>query len=133
MTRLRRIYRTIKAKNFHSHFAVELFLLLIVTFTVGANLLLRGDSGKATLENQSLFFAFLKSNPAWNEKLVDAWGRINVKLGRTPAVAGDQILLAAASTINKEDVVDGADADPLPNLSGSALLKPNPAGGEGAR
>ena len=135
MTRLRRIYRTIKAKNFHSHFAVELFLLLIVTFTVGANLLLRGNSGKATLENQSLFFSFLKNNPSWNERLVDAWGRINVKLGRAPAVAGDQILLAAASTINKGDVVEETDLDPLPNLSGSVLLKPNPAGSgiEGGR
>ena len=98
-------------------------------------MLLRGNSGKATLENQSLFFSFLKNNPSWNERLVDAWGRINVKLGRAPAVAGDQILLAAASTINKGDVVEETDLDPLPNLSGSVLLKPNPAGSgiEGGR
>ena len=127
MTRLRRFYGKIRAQNLHSHFAVELLLLLIVGITVGANLLLRTNSARASYENQSLFFSFLKTHPQWNEKLADAWGRVNVRFSHAHAVAGDQILLAAASTISKDDILENEGSDPLPNLSGSALLKPNPA------
>ena len=128
MAKFSHIFRKIKShKFFYSHFAVELFLLLILTFAVGANLFLRANSSKAVVLNKSLFFIYLKNHPALNEKLVDAYESVNLtlKLTQNYNLSPKQIL--AASTIEKEQAnIKIADAAaPLPTLSGSALLKPN--------
>ncbi len=121
-----------------SHFFPELLVLLIMTLTVGTNLLLRTNSSKgAPPINQSLFFIYLKNHPELNEKLVQAYESVNLRLTQKPDVT-KQIL--AASTKDKGEPggggsgggSDSASATPQPTLSGSALLKPNPASGAGA-
>lgn len=115
----------------YTHFAVELFLLLIVGFTAGTNLYLRTNSGRPSAATQSLFFVYLKQHPKLNPKLVNAYEDINLKLSmklNPGALPNIQQVLGASTAVAAEDKhkADNAAA-PLPSLSGSTLLKPNPS------
>lgn len=119
-----------KIRNFRfysSHLAVEFLLLAIMIFTVAVNIFLRNNFAKASESNRSLFFDYLKDNAHYNEQLVDAYESVSLKLsGRVNLT--EQIL--ASSTKEKESA-NPSPAPPLPTLSGSALLKPNPATSSG--
>lgn len=128
MAEFSRILRKIKATNFHSHFAVELLLLLVLGFSVGANLFFRMNSASAEGGNQSLFFDYLAKHPGINEKLVDAYETVDLRLSENPNILPKQIL-AASTAINPgtNSATPASATVPLPTLSGSVLLKPNPA------
>lgn len=106
----------------YSHFATELVLVFIVSAAVGSNFLIRAQIG--TSHNRSLFFSYLKKHPALNEQLARSSENIELALHQSSHSLVKQVL--AASTKDKTDGVRPAAAG-LPTLSGSALLKPNPA------
>lgn len=106
----------------YSHFATELVLVCIIFAAVGTNFLIRAGSGNST--NRSLFFAYLKKHPQLNEQLVERSENVELALRETGPYFAKQVL--AASIKNKTDGARPGPA-PLPTLSGSALLKPNPA------
>ena len=118
---------SLKFNRIYSHFAVELVLIIIIIFAAGTNIAIRTNSERAQGPNKSLFFVYLNNHPNLNPKLVDSEGSINVKLGGISNLT-KQVL--AASTITKEDG-ERTNSTPLPTLSGSTLLKPNPASSDG--
>ena len=130
MAKFSRFYKLLQFNiKSYSHFAVELFLFVIIALTAGVNLYLRTNLGRAQTPNKSLFFVYLKNYvPDRNEKLVDAYESVRIKLtqdlAKPASPAGRQIL--AASTIEKQIKSNNPKDVPLPTLSGSALLKPNP-------
>ncbi len=99
--------------------------MVILGLTVGANFSIRTNSNKTQVFDRSLFFVYLKTRPEWNEKLVETYETVNLKLSQNTLENNRQVL--AATAIDKEKVKTLA-VMPLPTLSGSALLKPNPAG-----
>lgn len=129
MAKLGLFLKKIKANIYYSHFAVETLLFLILVFTVGTNIALRSNSQKAVTANRSLFFVYLKNHSSMNNKLVDTYESLNLKLTQAQVAIQKQVL--AASTKNKENSGELVTTMPLPTLSGSALLKPNPASSSG--
>lgn len=101
-------------------FVTELLLLVILIFSVGANL--RDQANSSQTLNRSLLFSFLKNNAELNPKLLDAYESVNLKLAAAPSFPKN--ILAASK---KSEASDSAPAV-LPTLSGQAILKPNPAG-----
>lgn len=132
MAKFRQFYQKIKSFNYYSYFAVELLLFLILATSLGVNLALRTNSVQAGKLNQSLFFVYLKDHPEFNKKLVETYESVNVKL--TQKLPGDlpdgRQLLAASTKENKERFPQNSSIT-LPTLSGSTLLKPNPATSDG--
>jgi murein DD-endopeptidase MepM/ murein hydrolase activator NlpD len=128
MARFSRIFSKIKARNLHTYFAVELLLIVITGFTAGTNLYLRTNSAKtAAVLNRSLFFVYLKTHSNLNGKLLNAYETVSLKLASTTSLpTGPEVL--GASTVQK---TDPAPAVPLPMLSGSTMIKPNPASSDG--
>jgi murein DD-endopeptidase MepM/ murein hydrolase activator NlpD len=123
VTTLKKFVKFVKINNYHSHFAVELLLLLITVIIVGANLFLKTDASARDKTQGSLLFSYLKENPNYNEPLLDVYGTINVKVTKTGLLAQRQVL--AASTKNKTETEEPPVV--LPTLAGTALLKPNPS------
>lgn len=122
MANFSRLLRLLKLNNYHSHFAVELLLVIITVIAVGGNLLLKANLNRATVADKSLLFAHLQENPDLNEKLYNSFETVNLSLTDSPPLE-KQVL---AASIKAEDT-NKADSGLLPTLSGSALLKPNPA------
>ena len=113
-----------RKKHFYSRFATEVLLLLLVMFSAGANLLDKVNSGRTVVFNRSLLFAHLKSHPELNSKLLDVYESVSLKLALAPNFPKQ--ILAAGKKGEEENYVAS-----LPTLSGSAILKPNPASGGG--
>lgn len=113
--------------SLYAHFAVEFLVLLVLGFTVAANINLRLAANKSQTLNRSLFFSAIKNHPQQNPRLVETYESVNLKLagGQLP----DEKQVLAASIKNKEESTQGTA--PLPTLSGTALLKPNPASSSG--
>lgn len=132
MAHIRLIFSKIKASCIFSHFAVELLLIVVLLVTVGANFFIRSQAFVSPEHrNQSLFFDYLRANPQKNEKLVELWDSVNIKLATNPDLS-KQIL--AASTKDNEFAVASSAANPnvsLPTMNGSAILKPNPSSSDG--
>lgn len=135
MARFSRLLRKIKleklrhpAKFFSGFlnytFTTELLLLAVMILTISVNVLDRTNSKKTIVYNRSLFFSFLKAHASFNPKLVDAYENVTHKLGGAPTFTKQ--ILAASKKGETENLA------PLPTLSGSALLKPNPAGSGGS-
>src|SRR3989338_3050325 len=117
MAKISRLIRLIKFNNYHSHFAVEVLLLIIMVITATGNFFMDSES--------SVLSAVLKTNPALNQKLVDVYeSQVEIASAPSGLPAARQVL--AASTVSKPTVVKTATSA-LPDLAGSALLKPNPA------
>lgn len=108
-------------RKIRSYFAIELLLFLVLLAAVITNLELRLTHRRQTL-NRSLFFIALKNHPQLNRELLDTYESLNLEVVQETNLE-KQIL--AASAKGKDQVV--SPATPLPTLSGSALLKPNPA------
>lgn len=119
-----KITERLKLNNFYSHFAVEIMLFFILIFAVGTNLSIKANYGESKGSNRSLFFSYLKSNPSLNNKLVDAYESVNLKLSQSYSLV-PQVL--AAQVISKTQTETVQEKTPLATLSGSTLLKPNPA------
>lgn len=109
------------------HFSLEIVLLSIMILVVASNFIIRTNSTKAQNVNQSLFFVHLKNHPELNEKLADTYGSVNLTLNSNRGIFTRQVL--AASTKSRGDGAQ-SQSTPLPTLSGSVLLKPNPASSE---
>lgn len=126
MAKFSRFYELLKLNiGSYSHFAVEIFLLVILVFTVGINFFMKTSLNRAERQNDSLFFSYLKNQaPGRNEKLLQAYGSVNIKLAEGSPKLGKYVL--SASTISSQSPNDPKKA-PLPTLSGSALQKPNPS------
>lgn len=105
----------------YTHFVTEILMLLILVAAASSNILDRTSTLGLQPYNQSVLFSMLKKNPEMNLKLVEAYESINMKLADNSSFT-KQILAAS----NKGSV--DAKSVPLPTLSGSALLKPNPPG-----
>lgn len=114
-----------KLDKYIHFFASELVLLLLLILAVGNNVTLKAnaDTGHQG-HNRSLFFVYLQSHKTLNPNLVDASESISQKLAGEPNLL-KQIL--SASVMAKTGSAFSSEAAPLPTLSGSALMKPNPA------
>lgn len=110
-------------RKIYSHFATETVLFFIVIAAVGINFLIRTDSLSYSDQNRSLFFVYLKNHPSINERLLERRESIEVTTASQQTII-KQVL--AASTKDKTDSARPSAAG-LATLSGSALLKPNPA------
>lgn len=127
ITKIFETLRVIKqeiSSGVYSRFVTELFLLFIAVAAIATNFSYRTSSTVPVAASQSLLFSFLKQNPEANPKLVDAFESVNLKLENTHTFTKQ--ILAASKKGEIENVA------PLPTLSGSALLKPNPAGSSAA-
>lgn len=113
--------------SLYAHFAIEFLVLLVLGFTIAANINLRLAVAKSQTLNRSLFFSTLKNHPQLNIRLVETYESVNLKLAGSAPLDEKQVL--AASTKNKEE--SSQVSAPLPTLSGTALLKPNPASSSG--
>lgn len=129
MAKIRQFYKLLKLNiRSYSHFSVELFILMIITATVGINIFLRANFSSAQMPNKSLFFVYLENvAPHRNEKLVDFQKSVTIQLAQNHVI-GKQIL--SASTVDKMSQSNDPKKVPLPTLSGSTMLKPNPASSE---
>ncbi len=127
MEKIREFLKHQKLNNC-SHFAVEILLLVILAFTVGVNLFLKTNLSQAKISDGSMFFAYLKNNPHLNDKLLEAYESVNLELSQNHNLV-KQVL--AASTKAKDMGLEHTAQIPLPTLSGSTLLKPNPASSAG--
>lgn len=126
MAKISQLIRFLQLNNYHSHFALEILLFGIATFTVGANLTLANASARADIREQSLFFLYLRQHQELNSNLVDAYESINLKVAEAGLPAASLVL--AASTKEKNIAAIKNAGVPLPTLAGTALMKPNPAG-----
>lgn len=124
----KKLKHLVKFNRFYTHFSVELLLLVIIVFTVGINLTLRANSNVSMKTNQSLFFVALKNNPALNQQLVDVYESVKIKVASAPNLAKEVL---AASTKEKSSATEKSQEAPLPTLSGTALIKPNPSVSDG--
>ena len=122
MAKISRFIKFVKLNNYHSHFAVEFFLLVVLMLTVGANLFIRANASLAKISERSLLFVYLKNHPERNEKLVQAYESVNHTVTSMSAVR--QVL--AATTAGADDASHDSHM-PLPTQSGQALVKPNPS------
>lgn len=112
--------------HFFSYFAIELFLLSILFIVLVANLWLRGqEDQKAKPFGGSVFFVYLKNHPELNKKLVESFESFEQQASQNPS--SERQILSAATAAYKPQA-GKTSASPLPTLSGSTLLKPNPAG-----
>src|SRR3989338_4859799 len=124
MAKISLLIKLLKLNNYHSHFAVELLLVIITVIAASGNLMLKANLGAVNPANKSLLFAYLAESPDLNEKLYNSLETINLELAADRMVLEKQVLAASV----KADETAGANEALLPTLSGSALLKPNPAG-----
>lgn len=124
MAKFSRFIRFLKLNNYHSHFAVELLLLTIMVSTVCGNLLLQANLKRAVASDTSLLFSYIQNNPELNPRLYESYATVRENLAQNFPL--EKQVLAAAAQAQTDDASASA---PLPTLSGSALLKPNPAGG----
>lgn len=124
MAKISLLIKLLKLNNYHSHFAVELLLAIITVIAVGGNLMLKANLRAAAVADQSLLFAYLQENPNLNEKLYNSFETVNLRLADSPPLEKHVL---AASVFATESAK--ADEALLPTLSGSTLLKPNPAAG----
>ena len=131
MAKISRIYQKIQQflRRYFPHFAGETILFLFLITAAACNLLLRANSASAQNLNRSLFFVYLKSHPEMNVKLVDTYESLSEKLSMNAGAVYDRQILGAVT--RQQDSADSqttAAATPLATLSGTTVLKPNPAG-----
>ena len=127
MTRIKRVIKFVKLNNYHSHFALELLLLIIMVITVGGNLLLKANFKGTSVSERSLLFAFLKKNPEMNQKLFDTYeSYVQLAEVRQSGLPAARQVLAASTVASSKEAPETKNAE-LPVMGGSALLKPNPA------
>lgn len=115
-----------KVKFHYPHFAVELLLLLILVFAISANLKAQANSQNPQTPNRSLLFVFLKNHPSIHPNLVESLESVNMNIKLASRQELEKQILAASTkdSNNKKPLNESVI---LPTLSGSALLKPNPA------
>ncbi len=123
MAKISRFIRLVKLNNYHSHFALELLLLTILVSVAAGNLLLKATLESAGASDKSLLFSFVLEHPDLNPRLYESYATVQENLAQS-FIMEKQVLAASA----KAETVDQASEAALPTLSGSALLKPNPAG-----
>src|SRR3989344_9135626 len=131
MAKISRIYQKIQQflRRYFPHFAGETILFLFLITAAACNLLLRANSASAQNLNRSLFFVYLKSHPEMNVKLVDTYESLSENLSMSGGAVYDRQILGAVT--RQQDSADSqttAAATPLATLSGTTVLKPNPAG-----
>jgi len=126
MAKFSQFINLLKLNNYHSHFAVELVLAIIMVVTVGGNLMLKANLDQATASDKSLLFAYLQENPDLNPKLHESFAMVNLRL--TGNYSLEKQVLAASI---KAEEAGNVESTALPTLSGVALMKPNPAGSGG--
>ena len=122
MAKISRLIRILKLNNYHSHFAVELLLVIIVVIAASGNLMLKANLSRAAVSDKSLLFAYLQENSDLNEKLYNSFETVNVRVADNSPLE-KQVLAASV----KAETSAPEQLALLPTLSGQTLLKPNSA------